>query len=132
MGTVEFHRLIGLKASLYYINHMNQFQLGDVIFEVLEDEDDGYRSYMKEVKIIDVNAKRKPGDFLDEIIIEVSKKSDFDGFCLKSTTSDHCWLTFGTDNSDDYYPSFTFYFQPKDRLKEVTFAATNNNTVVKN
>lgn len=132
MGTVEFSRLIGLKASLYYRSHMNQFQLGDVIFEVLEDESDGYRSYMKAVQIVDQNAKRKEGDLLAEIIIQIASNSNFDGFDLVDTHDGHTWLSFGTDNSDDYYPSFTFYFQPKDRLKEVTFAATNNNTVVKN
>lgn len=27
----------------------------------------------------------------------------------------HVWLRIGTDNTDDYYPSFVFFYQPRTR-----------------
>lgn len=113
LGSINFDQLSGLKASLYYNNHLNQFQLGSVVFEVLEDECDGYRSCLGEVKVLNANAERRPGDFLGGVIVEKVYENDFDGYHIVDDTDGHIWLTFGTDNVDDYYPSFRFYFTPK-------------------
>jgi len=83
-------------------------QLGSVIFEVIEDEDDGFRSSMEEVRIITREAKKDI--FLAEIVI----CSESDGtHSLRDINDDHIWLNFGTDNSDNYYPSFIFSWNPK-------------------
>ena len=113
LGSVNFDQLAGLEAALYYNNKMNQFQLGSVVFEVIEDESDGYRSSMEEVKIIQTEAERRPGDFLANVIIEKVFENDFDGYHLIGKEDSHIWLTFGTDNCDDYYSSFRFYFESK-------------------
>jgi len=121
--TIDFDKLVGLEASLYYNkdHSTNRFQLGSVIFEVIEDEDDGYRSSMQEVQIIDQNADRNPGDFLG--IIQI-RKNQFDSGNTQETWSlvdpmdNHCWLSFGTDNTDDYYPCFIFYYKAKPSIEE--------------
>lgn len=118
--TVNFEKFAGSKASLYYNNHLNRFQLGDVEFEVMEDECDGYRSCLGEIKVIRVDAPRKDGDFLGIVNVQKVFENDFDGFHLVDE-SGHIWLTFGTDNVDDYYPCFRFYFQAKkDHVKDVS------------
>lgn len=113
LGSVNFDQFNGLEAALYYNNKLNQFQLGSVVFEVIEDESDGYRSSMEEVTILQKDAERRPGDFLANVIIEKVFENDFDGYHLIGKEDSHIWLTFGTDNCDDYYPSFRFYFQAK-------------------
>jgi len=37
----------------------------------------------------------------------------FDGYNLVDVTDGFVWLTFGTDNCDDYYPMFCFNYQHK-------------------
>lgn len=110
---VNFEQLENLRANLYYNNHSCQFQLGQVIFQVNEDESDGYRSYLRDVEIISVEAPARIRDFLAEVIIKKSQVSNRDGWEIVDANDSHVWLEFGTDNSDDYYPSFIFYTYPK-------------------
>ena len=49
---IDFTTLVGEKASLYYTSILYSFQLGTVLFEVVEDENDGYRSMMQCVKVV--------------------------------------------------------------------------------
>lgn len=113
--TIDFDRLVGLSASLYYNNQGDHiFQLGSVVFEVLEDPDDGYRSYMGVVRVIKQDANRNPGDYLGGIKIEKIDKNGLDGYELVDESNGHIWLSFGTDNNDDYYPCFYFNFYPYD------------------
>lgn len=46
---------------------------------------------------------------------------DFSGWILRDVSTGHVWLTVGTDFGDDYYPSFTFRYEPDttSNLKEV-------------
>lgn len=113
LKVVDFDKLVGLKASLYYENHSNQFQLGSVLFEVIEDENDGYRSSMQEVQVVDTNHPRKDGDYLGPVVIEKFYTGDYDGYIIRDENDGHQWLLFGTSNHDDYYPCFSFNFTPK-------------------
>lgn len=117
--TIEFEKLIGCKASLYYNNKSNQFQLGSVIFEVVEDEEDGYRSSMREVLILNQNAPRNPGEYLAGVKIESGDFGDFVGFQIVDEVDNHVWLQFGTDHSDSYYPFFVFSFTPKATTEDI-------------
>lgn len=112
-GSIDFSKLEGTKANLYHNNRINQFQLGSVIFEVIENEDDGYRSSLKEVAILDTNAIKLSNNFLAEVVIKNGNKDNFEGWLIEDENDGHIWLKFGTDNVDDYYPTFTFYFNPK-------------------
>ena len=111
---VDFEKFAGMEASLYYCNHLNQFQLGDVIFEAIEDESNGYRSMMQEVRLVKTDAPRRSGDFLGIVTIEKVYENDFDGFHLTDKDG-HIWLTFGTDNVEDHYPTFKFLLSSKER-----------------
>ena len=110
--SIDFDRLKGLTASLYFCSHLNQFQLGSVIFEVVEDENDGYRSSMSEVRIIKTDAPKNSGDLL--AIVSINKKYDgtFDGYQLIDPITGHVWYEFGTSEYDDYYPCFVFRYTP--------------------
>lgn len=110
---IDFDKLCGLEASLYYNNEYNTFQLGDIKFEVIEDENDGYRSSMKEVRVVDENSPRIPGNFLAVVNITKISEGSFDGYGLEDKNENHMWLRFGTDDYDDYYPIFVFDFFPK-------------------
>jgi hypothetical protein len=113
LKTINFDKLAGLKASLYYNNHQNQFQLGDVLFEVKEDESDGYRSMLGSISILSTKEERKPGEYLAGVTITKLENSDFDGYELIDDVDNHIWLRFGTDCQDQWYPCFVFIFYPK-------------------
>lgn len=110
--SVDPDKLVGLKANLYYNNEVNRFQLGSVLFEVIEDESDGYRSFFQELQVINVNAEKKERDFLAEVTLVKVDDGNMNGYEIVGTDG-HRWLEFGTDNYDDYYPCFYFRFYPK-------------------
>ena len=110
---VDFNKLVGQKAQLYKRTELNTFQLGEVIFEVIEDPSDGYRSSMESVEIIDVYFLSK--EFLAEITItkelEIFKLIDAEG---------NLWLEFGTLHYDAYYPCFIFNpYHVKDLMSKI-------------
>jgi hypothetical protein len=113
---------LGLEADFYGVDN-TCFKLDDCVFEAVEDESDGYRSCMEEVRM---------KDNTDDLIffqtplarVRVEDASDyekyagfhddrFEGYKLVDVNDGHSWLVFGTDHSDSYYPSFTFYYQTK-------------------
>lgn len=47
-----------------------------------------------------------------------SQRTNFSGWVLRDVDTDHEWLTVGTDHGEDYYPCFTFIYQP-DPTKKV-------------
>lgn len=110
--SIDPDKLLGLKANLYYVNELNRFQLGSVLFEVIEDESDGYRSYFQELQVIDTERRKNPGDFLAEVTIEKVHEQDMDGYHIVDKDG-HVWVEFGTNNNDDYYPCFYFTTNPK-------------------
>lgn len=84
-------------------------------FEVVEDPDDGYRSALKEVVQVPLDGLI----FFAEPVVTLTVRSEgdnekrpqFDGDHLVDDDG-HIWLRFGTDHYDDYYPSFTFEYDP--------------------
>lgn len=99
----------------------NCFKLGDVVFEAVENEDDGYRSMLQEVRVRDsedgcVFFQQPVAIVRMEETSDNGEESDshytFDGYRLIDTDG-HVWLTFGTDNNDDYYPWFVCRYTPK-------------------
>ena len=122
--TINFDKLVNLTASLYYnkTHDLYRFQLGSVIFEVVEDENDGYRSSMEEVRVIDKEAPRSQGDFLAIVRIEATNLNSRTTWSLIDEVDNHTWLEFGTDNEDDYYPSFMFNYFAKPERTETPIA----------
>jgi hypothetical protein len=89
----------------------NCFKLGSLVFEALEDPDDGYRSYLKSIKVVKSDAifSKRPLAFVQ---IRSLENSYSDGYTLYSPDTDHTWLKVTTDNIDDYYPYFVFEYTP--------------------
>jgi hypothetical protein len=112
--SVDFNSLIGQTAKLYLTApNVNTFQLGSILFECIENENDGYRSAMKEIKVLKDNAFTDKNKFLEEVSIE---SGDYGLYKLVGSDN-HVWLIFGTIHSDSYYPSFIFNWTPKPLLE---------------
>lgn len=108
----KFDSMLGC-AHLFYGVDCNAFKLGSSIFEAIEDEDDGYRSYLSTIEAVNTssyNFQRYP---IAVIHIKDIKSGDgFNGYQFIDVKSGHCWLEVGTNYEDDYYPCFTFYYEP--------------------
>ena len=103
--------------------------LDGVIYDVMEDPDDGYRSYMDAIYVRDLMPLNiwTPA----EPVIGKLCDKDSDRWCtsyhgdytyrndrcnileLWSTVTNKCVVEFGTDFVDDYYPSFVDAFHPQ-------------------
>ena len=120
--------MVGQRFYFYGVDN-NRFKLNNTVYEVIENEDDGYRSMLESVIVSEYEIysfiTAKDNIFFDTPLTEVtvvkvgeSKNDDrwyysFDGWQLVDDDG-HVWLTVGTDNSDNYYPLFTFRYQPKE------------------
>ena len=105
----------------------HEFKVDGIIFKVLEDPNDGYRSCLGVIeygKQSDSIFFRQP---LAKVRIETYEgrcpaegwsRSD-QGYQLVDIEDGHVWLEFGTDNTDDYYPYFVFRHTPKEPPVEV-------------
>ena len=96
-----------------------EFNVDGIVFKVLEDPNDGYRSCLGVIEYGEKSDSiffRQP---LGKVKIEVyegrnSEYSSHDvGYQLVDVEDGHVWLEFGTDNTDDYYPYFVFRHTPK-------------------
>jgi len=112
-----------------------------VVYEVREDESDGYRSSLKDVVVVPIANKIfsprsiahvcltewrdgnwQPHSDLAQACVaarllqgfrdDTSLDGSFEGWALLDP-SGYPWLIFGTSNADDYYPSFVFRWNPK-------------------
>lgn len=114
---MEFDELIG-KSFNFYGAAENQFKLNQMAWKAVEDENDGYRSCLGSVQValhqqtiffrtpiarVRLEALQEQREHLGEVV----------GYRLVDTKDGHVWLEFGTDNNDDYYPSFMFNYYPK-------------------
>jgi hypothetical protein len=111
----------GLEADFYGVD-CHSFKLDNCVFEAVEDESDGFRSCMEEVRMKDDTAGliffQTP---IARVRVEDADSSydmrgfnrGFDGYKLVDVKDGHVWLMFGTDDPTDYYPSFSFYYQTK-------------------
>lgn len=114
---MAFDDLVGTECLFYGVDN-NMFKIDDKIWEAIEDADDGYRSMLGVVEEV-----ADSGIFFRNPIALVGIKcidDDFHtGYALIDIEDDHTWLVFGTDNTDDYYPSFFFNYTPKPRSKSL-------------
>lgn len=104
---------VGQQLPFYGVSG-NDFKLGDTTWEAIEDESDGYRSYLDTIAKKDV---ADSGPFFREPLATVRVEqysSDMDeGYRLVDVADGHVWLSVGTDSYDDYYPCFRFEYTPK-------------------
>lgn len=79
-------------------------------FAAVEDESDGYRSMMEEVRSVPLEGLI----FFRTPVARVKIQDDeglFAGYHLIDDDG-HVWLRLGTDHADDYYPMFIFEYTP--------------------
>jgi len=130
MAMNHFKGLLGAQLDFYGADTGgNTFKVDDVVFRVLEDPNDGYRSclgaidYTTESDSIFFSqpiARVKLVTF-SRIIEERYDSGGFygapssEGYQLVDAEDGHVWLYFGTDNTDDYYPYFVFQYFPKEK-----------------
>lgn len=103
------------------------FKLDAQVFEAIEDEGDGYRSYLDSVLVRDTSDLIFPRTPLDRItIVEVRDEGErdwknyrapFDGYNFVAADG-HVWLQVGTNEWDDYYPYFVFRYTPREPEQE--------------
>ena len=108
-----------LEADFYGVD-TTTFKLDKYIFEVVENPSDGYRSSMQEIRMKDDTTGLI---FFQTPLakIRVENRTDgrrgdincFNGYNLVDVKDGFVWLTFGTDESDSYYPQFEFFYQHK-------------------
>jgi len=101
----------------FYGVYQNQFKLDDLIFEAVEDPQDGYRSSMGAICVMQTeNAKffhKKP---LAKVTLQPMDRYEAEGYKLVDEKG-YIWLEFGTENMDDYYPCFIFHYTPDETQK---------------
>ena len=108
-----FEDMVGKQFKFYGVN-CNCFKLDKLVFEAVEDEDDGYRSLLDEVKIVDKGSMVFTRRMLGKVQVVDADEGDFEGWHLVDVDNGHRWLRFGTDHCDDYYPWFCFEYQPRE------------------
>lgn len=103
---IEFSDLVGKTAILCAVDD-HKFRLGNITFEAIEDESDGYRSILGQLKVVD-NIRPL---FREDVKIENSQDNDFDGFDIVGKYG--VILSIGTNYTESYYPIFCFSYRPQ-------------------
>jgi hypothetical protein len=110
----------GHRANLYgviYGKNGDYVKLNKTVWEFLYDPSDGYRSYCDGVTALSPEEAKEIGPFFSTpiAVVRVSTydKNYSDGIELIDVEDGHIWLDAGTDNTDDYYPSYHFDWRPK-------------------
>ena len=116
----HFATLQGMVLEYYGADDAShEFNVDGIVFKVLEDPSDGYRSCLGVIEYGEESRSiffRRP---LGKVKIETyeGRNSDYSsndvGYQLVDVEDGHVWLEFGTDNTDDYYPYFVFRHTPK-------------------
>jgi len=109
---MSFDEVIGKEFSFYGVDN-EAFKLGKLVFEAVEDENDGYRSCLGSVEVKDPSGLIFFKRSLARVKVVATEVGDFDGYHLVDVADGHVWLRFGTDHCDDYYPCFIFDYSPK-------------------
>jgi hypothetical protein len=100
---IKFEDLVGKSGILCAVDGFT-FRIGDLTFEAMEDENDGYRSSLKEFRLVQ-NIRPM---FREKVTIKMSDNHFYLINELEKTV-----LTIGTDYADDYYPVFVFNWEPR-------------------
>lgn len=110
--------------------NMLYFMLDGIIYRVQEDPDDGYRSHLRNIIVVDQMPLNvwQPAEEVwlhyrhhnsDRVAIEWDsvRNTYRDDRCniveFVSRETGECVLEFGTDDSEDYYPAFVASFHPE-------------------
>jgi len=101
------------------------FKLGNLVFEVLEDEQDGYRSSLGEIPLLSSEyVEERRAIFHNRPIVNVYFSETEDHMYLTDETG-HVWLTAGTNHAEDWYPYFCFEYTPREGVTEYAQGLNN-------
>jgi hypothetical protein len=112
-GQKDLDSLVGQPMTLDGVED-NRFRLGGVVYEAIEDENDGYRSMLGHVAILGRSALKPNIPPVEVALRRVDKDADgysFDGW-EAVTKNGLRILLIGTENYDDWYPCFRFAYTP--------------------
>lgn len=105
---------------------------GTLVLEAMEDESDGYRSMLDHVRVV----SEKDGKDLifndlpiAAVKIEPHNTGYFVGHLIKDALIDFEWGQVGTNNHDDYYPSFCATFEALDPEKDYELTTAHGGKV---
>ena len=112
-----FDTQIELYEGAEYFEDANacRFRLDGIVYEAVEDPDDGYRSMMRDFKIVE-NAKMKNVFPAVEVLVkhrEYGDRCNADILDIIDIKTSKTILSVGTDNTDDYYPWFVCEYHPE-------------------
>jgi hypothetical protein len=90
-----------------------KFTLDDTTYLAVEDEADGYRSYMRELEIVDEKCKIKIPNI--QVVCKMRKEryEDCDILEFIDLMNGEMILAIGTGNTNDYYPYCCFEYYPE-------------------
>ena len=127
----EYMKLIGCEFDFHGAQD-NLVRLNDIVYEFLEDPDDGYRSHLGAVRITPASEHTGffPNPVAKVILISTDNKESwpdewtppvideycdapFSGFYLIDADDYHIWVQIGTEYQDSYYPCFVTHYYPK-------------------
>lgn len=112
---MDFESLVETIQPFYGVCDTH-FKLSDIVFNALEDESDGYRSYLDSVVESDPDGLVFPQLPFAEVKIGKFKDAYSNGYTFTDIVDGHLWLEIGTEHTDDYYPCFMFHYYPKNSL----------------
>lgn len=111
LGTTEREMWAGRYEKVNSV----KFELDGIIYMATENPDDGYRSYMNELEIINEPLKFKIPQMqvvcVHDTKDEHGDKSDILSFIDEKNGK--VFLRIGTENTDDYYPYCLFEYKPE-------------------
>lgn len=114
------HKLSGVDfGTTTYTNTWGETETADVIrfildgvtYEAIEDPDDGYRSYMKELRTTDERVRYTFPSV--DVLCSLSEENDGDILCFRDVENGKTILEIGTDYTDGYYPYCVFNWMPE-------------------
>lgn len=127
----EYMKLIGCEFDFHGAQD-NLVRLNNVVYEFLEDPDDGYRSHLGAVRTTSASTHTGffPNSVAKVILISTDDKESwpdewtpppteqyhdapFSGFYLLDADDYHVWVQIGTEYHDSYYPCFVTHYSPK-------------------
>lgn len=128
--TKDFQSLVGCEFD-FHGEQSAMVRLNDIVYEFLQDPDDGYRSHLGAV--VSSPANKHTGFFpnpIARVILvdtsaeeswpeewvppgEVECDAPFNGFYFVDTDDFHIWCQIGTQYADAYYPMFICKYNPK-------------------
>jgi hypothetical protein len=81
-------------------------------WEAVEDEHDDYRSMMSDILPVSPAGLTVFKNPIASVRVESADDEELDGYRLVDTVSGHVWLSFGTNDFEDYYPLYIFDYTP--------------------